>query len=72
MKMGRRLRYSSVTYPFKIRALLAPFRRPILIATKHMPISGTGHLDWHSSLPLLQSGALANRIPRVPLCSTLG
>jgi hypothetical protein len=49
MKMGRRLRCSSVTYRFRIRALLVPVRlgppcrRPILIATKHARISGTGH-----------------------------
>jgi hypothetical protein len=40
MKMGRRLRCSSVTYRFRIRALLAPCRRPILIATKHARILG--------------------------------
>jgi hypothetical protein len=49
MKMGRRLRCSSVAYRFKIRALLLPVRlgppcrRPILIATKPARISGTGH-----------------------------
>jgi len=49
MKMGRRLRCSSVTYRFKTRSLLVlvrlgpPCRRPILIATKHARISGTGH-----------------------------
>src|SRR5215831_9000823 len=33
MKMGRRLRWSLVAYPFRYAPLLAPCRRPILIAT---------------------------------------
>jgi|SRR5271166_2109662 len=36
MKMGRRLRCSSVAYRFRYAPLLAPCRRPILIATKGM------------------------------------
>jgi hypothetical protein len=40
MKMGRRLRCSSVTYRFRYAPLLAPCRRPILIATKCMLFRG--------------------------------
>jgi hypothetical protein len=40
MKMGRRLRCSSVTYRFRYAPLLAPCRRPILIATKAMLFRG--------------------------------
>ena len=40
MKMGRRLRYSSVTYQSRYAPLLAPCRRPILIATKAMLVTG--------------------------------
>ena len=40
MKMGRRLRCSSVTYRFRYAPLLAPCRQPILIATKYMLFRG--------------------------------
>jgi hypothetical protein len=40
MKMGRRLLCSSVTYPFRYAPLLAPCRRPILIATNAMLVTG--------------------------------
>jgi len=40
MKMGRRLRCSSVTYRFRYAPFLAPCRRPILIATKAMLFMG--------------------------------
>ena len=40
MKMGRRPRCSSVTYRFRYAPLLAPCRRPILIATKAMLFRG--------------------------------
>jgi len=40
MKMGRRRRCSSVTYRFRYAPLLAPCRRPILIATKAMLFMG--------------------------------
>jgi hypothetical protein len=40
MKMGRRLRCSSVTYRFRYAPLLAPCRRPNLIATKAMLFMG--------------------------------
>ena len=40
MKMGRRPRCSSVTYRFRYAPLLAPCRRPILIATKAMLVTG--------------------------------
>jgi hypothetical protein len=46
MKMGRRLRCSSVTYRFRYAPLLPPVRlgppcrRPILIATKAMLLMG--------------------------------
>jgi len=40
MKMGRRPRCSSVTYRFRYAPLLAPCRRPILIATKAMLFMG--------------------------------
>ena len=40
MKMGQQLRCSSVTYPFGYAPLLAPCRRPILIATKAMLVTG--------------------------------
>src|SRR5260370_38110855 len=40
MKMGRRRRCSSVTYRLRYAPLLAPCRRPILIATKHMLFRG--------------------------------
>jgi hypothetical protein len=43
MKMGRRLRYSSVTYPFRYAPSSRPRprdRRPILIATKAMLFMG--------------------------------
>ena len=40
MKMGRRLRCSSVAYRFRYAPLLAPSRRPILIATKAMLFMG--------------------------------
>ena len=49
MKMGRRLRCSSATYQFKIRALLVPVRlgspcwRPSFIATKHARMPGARH-----------------------------
>src|ERR1700740_1609390 len=42
MKMGRRLRCSSVTYRFRYAPLLPPCRRPILIATKGMLFRGQG------------------------------
>ena len=42
MKMGRRPRCSSVTYRFRYAPLLAPCRRPILIATKAMLFRGQG------------------------------
>jgi hypothetical protein len=40
MKMGQRLRCSSVTYQSRYAPLLAPCRRPILIATKAMLVTG--------------------------------
>ena len=40
MKMGRRLRCSSVTYQSRYAPLLAPCRRPILIATKATLVTG--------------------------------
>jgi hypothetical protein len=39
-EMGGRLRCSSVTYRFRYAPLLAPCRRPILIATKYMLFRG--------------------------------
>ena len=42
MKMGRRLRCSSVTYRFRYAPLFAPARRLILIATKAMLFMGQG------------------------------
>jgi hypothetical protein len=43
--MGRRLRCSSVTYRFRYAPLLAPCRRPILTATKHMLFRGQDTKD---------------------------
>src|SRR6266446_9559609 len=40
MKMGRRRRCSSVTYRLRYARLLAPCRRPILIAKKYMLFRG--------------------------------
>ena len=45
MKMGRRLRCSSVTYRSRYAPLLAPCRRPILIATK-----ATVFMGQHTSI----------------------
>jgi hypothetical protein len=73
MKMGRRLRCSSVTYRFRYAPLLLPVRlgppcrRPILIATKAMLFMGqdtstTIELPSYKAAPLRDCGVVHARM----------